>query len=220
VPVLYELFGLYGVPDPVRMPLCVGTSLAIVAPTSISSFRGHLRKGAVEKLILKIWAGPVVVGVIIGAALAAYAAPIVFKAVFVVICALLATKFLLNRPSWRLGASLPHRTLLAGYGFGIGSSAALMGIGGGLVANLVLTLYGLPIVVAGWGRGDLPPLSLGYVSLIPFALLTPVSVFATRWGVALAHNLNKRPFRGRLRNLSSRRLTAVPRCHCWSLSRI
>jgi uncharacterized protein len=75
VPVLYELFGLYGVPDPVRMPLCIGTSLAIIAPTSISSFRGHLRKGAVEKPILKIWAGPVVVGVIISAALAAYAAP-------------------------------------------------------------------------------------------------------------------------------------------------
>ena len=214
VPALYELFGLYGVPDPVRMPLCVGTSLAIIVPTSISSFRGHLRKGAVEKPILKIWAGPVVVGVIIGAALAAHAAPIVFKAVFVVICALLATKFLLDRPSWRLGASLPHRALLASYRFGIGSSAALMGIGGGLVANLVLTLYGMPIkkavatasgvgvlvslpgtlgyALAGWGRGDLPPFSLGYVSLIPFALLTPVSVFATRWGVALAHDINKR----------------------------
>jgi uncharacterized protein len=127
------------------MPLCVGTSLAIIAPTSLSSFRGHLRKGAVEKPILKIWAAPVVVGVIIGAAVATYAEPLLFKAIFVAICALLATKFLLNRPSWRLGASLPHGALLAGYGVGIGGSAALMGIGGGLVANLVLTLYGLPI---------------------------------------------------------------------------
>ena len=38
VPVLYELFRVIGVPEEVRMPLCVGTSLAIIIPTSIRSF--------------------------------------------------------------------------------------------------------------------------------------------------------------------------------------
>src|SRR5262249_42603632 len=47
VPVLYEVFKLYGVPDDILMPLCVGTSLAVIVPTSISSFIGHYRKGAV-----------------------------------------------------------------------------------------------------------------------------------------------------------------------------
>ena len=36
VPVLYEVFKLYGVPDDVLMPLCVGTSLTVIVPTSIS----------------------------------------------------------------------------------------------------------------------------------------------------------------------------------------
>src|SRR6516164_1070907 len=54
VPVLYEVFSLYGVPDDVLMPLCVGTSLAVIVPTSISSFIGHYRKGAVDTDVLKV----------------------------------------------------------------------------------------------------------------------------------------------------------------------
>ena len=59
VPVLYEVFSLYGVPDDVLMPLCVGTSLAVIVPTSISSFIGHYRKGAVDIGVLKVWALPI-----------------------------------------------------------------------------------------------------------------------------------------------------------------
>jgi uncharacterized protein len=58
VPVLYEVFSLYGVPDDVLMPLCVGTSLAVIVPTSISSFIGHYKKGAVDVDVLKVWALP------------------------------------------------------------------------------------------------------------------------------------------------------------------
>jgi uncharacterized protein len=89
-----------------------------------------------------------------------------------------------------------------------------MGIGGGLVANVVLSLYRFPIhsavatasgvgvivsipgaigyMMAGWGHRGLPPLSLGYVSLIGAALLTPLSLMTVRYGVKLAHQLNKR----------------------------
>ena len=89
-----------------------------------------------------------------------------------------------------------------------------MGIGGGLVANVALTLYRFPIhaavatasgvglfvsipgalgyVVAGWNHPDLPPLSLGYVSLIGFALLTPLSLLTVGYGVNLAHQMQKR----------------------------
>ena len=66
VPILYELFRLVGVPEEVRMPLCVGTSLAIIIPTSIRSFMAHRAKGAVDMSILRVWAVPVVVGVIMG----------------------------------------------------------------------------------------------------------------------------------------------------------
>src|SRR6267154_2313918 len=62
VPVFYECFRLAGVPLEVRMPLCVGTSLAIIIPTSISSFRAHYARGAVDMEILKQWWLPVLIG--------------------------------------------------------------------------------------------------------------------------------------------------------------
>src|ERR1700685_3673936 len=55
VPVFYECFRLVGVPLEVRMPLCIGTSLAIIIPTSISSFRAHYRRGAVDMAVVKAW---------------------------------------------------------------------------------------------------------------------------------------------------------------------
>src|SRR6267154_6234911 len=65
VPVFYECFRLAGVPLEVRMPLCIGTSLAIIIPTSISSFRAHYLRGAVDMKVLRVWAAPVVSGVIL-----------------------------------------------------------------------------------------------------------------------------------------------------------
>lgn len=61
VPVFYECFRLAGVPLEVRMPLCIGTSLAIIIPTSLSSFRAHYRRGAVDMEILKRWWLPIMI---------------------------------------------------------------------------------------------------------------------------------------------------------------
>src|ERR1700675_5199033 len=73
VPVFYECFRLAGVPLEVRMPLCIGTSLAIIIPTAISSFRAHHARGAVDMEILKSWLLPIVIGVIAGGVPARYA---------------------------------------------------------------------------------------------------------------------------------------------------
>ena len=70
VPVFYECFRLAGVPLEVRMPLCVGTSLAVIIPTSISSFRAHYLRGAVDMDVLKVWWLPIVIGVVAGSAIA------------------------------------------------------------------------------------------------------------------------------------------------------
>jgi uncharacterized protein len=214
VPVLYEVFTLYGVPDEIRMPLCVGTSLAVIVPTSISSFCGHYKKGAVDVGVLRAWTIPIVVGVGAGVFAASFARPVVFKAVFIAVCLFLAVRLLAGKDKWRLGNQLPNTTAMAGYGLVIGSSASLMGIGGGLVANVVLSVYKFPIhaavatasgvglivsipgalgyIITGWSHPGLPPLSLGYVSVIGFMLLTPLSLMTVRYGVDLAHQLNKR----------------------------
>src|SRR3977135_4712046 len=63
VPVFYECFRLAGVPLEVRMPLCIGTSLAIIIPTSVSSYRAHYARGAVDMEILKQWWLPVLIAV-------------------------------------------------------------------------------------------------------------------------------------------------------------
>jgi uncharacterized protein len=213
VPVLYEVFGLYGVPDEIRMPLCVGTSLAVIVPTSISSFLGHCKKGAVDIGVLRVWALPIVSGVGLGVFAASFARPALFKFVFIVVSLFLALRLLAGKDKWRLGERLPGTAGMTGYGLMIGSSASLMGIGGGLVANVVLSLYRFPIhaavatasgvglavsipgalgyVITGWGHPGLPPWSLGYVSLIGFALLTPLSLMTVRYGVRLAHQLNR-----------------------------
>src|ERR1700741_4988987 len=83
VPVFYECFRLAGVPLEVRMPLCIGTSLAIIIPTSISSFRAHYKRGAVDMEILKKWWLPVVIGVVAGSLVARVAPERLFKIVFV-----------------------------------------------------------------------------------------------------------------------------------------
>ena len=70
VPVLYEVFGALGVDDAVRMHLAVGTSLAVIVPTSLRSFAAHRARGAVDLDLVKSMALWVVAGVGLGAVLA------------------------------------------------------------------------------------------------------------------------------------------------------
>lgn len=214
VPVFYEIFGALGYLPDVAMPLAVGTSLAVIIPTSISSARGHHRKGTLDPEILRAWAVPVLVGVILGAAIARFAPPAVFQSVFVGVAAINAAKLLTGGKGWRLRDTLPGRLAMRVSGMTIGLVSAIMGIGGGAVSNLFLTLHGVPIhravstsagvgvliaipgtigyVLAGVGRDDLPPDALGFVSLAAFALTIPTSLLTTRFGVALAHRLSRR----------------------------
>ena len=79
VPVLYEAFGFLGYAEAVRMPMAVGTSLAVIIPTSIKSYRGHLARGAVDRALLRVWAVPIVLGVLAGAVVARFAPPLVMQ---------------------------------------------------------------------------------------------------------------------------------------------
>ncbi|MGE3303231.1 MAG: sulfite exporter TauE/SafE family protein [Hyphomonadaceae bacterium] len=215
VPLLYEVFRALGVDEAVRTHLAVGTSLAVIIPTSIRSYRAHLKKGAVEVSVLRLWAAPVVLGVILGAGVAAMVSGDVLKLVFSVVLGLSGVRMLAGRDDWRLGDSLPGKALMRAYGLAIGGLSTLMGIGGGNLSNLLLTLYGMPIhrVVAtssGLGvlisipatigyvivglphQGALPPGSLGFVSLLGVILIAPASVLAAPWGANLAHRFSKR----------------------------
>src|SRR5919206_299907 len=71
VPVLYQLFGFMGVPESVRMHLCIGTSLAAIIPTSYRAYRAHQARGAVDSAIIRQLAAPVIVGAVLGTVIAA-----------------------------------------------------------------------------------------------------------------------------------------------------
>lgn len=215
VPILYEVFRVIGVPEEVRMPLCVGTSLAIIIPTSIRSFNAHRAKGLVDLEILKIWAVPVVLGVMGGSYIARFAPPDLFKIVFVMVAVVSAIRLLFASDRWKLGEDMPGKALMTFYGGLIGVLSALMGIGGGQLSSLFMTFYGRPIhqavatssglgvlisipgalgyIYAGWPKMDiLPPLSLGYVSFVGFLLFIPTSIWTAPIGARLAHRLSKR----------------------------
>lgn len=212
VPILYEVFGAFDVPADVRLQLCVGTSIAIIVPTNIRSFLSHRRRGAVLMDVVKVWTIPAVLGVGVGSMVAAFAPGVVLKLAFVVIAATIACKLLFGRDSWRLGNELPARPVMMGYGFMVGLASSLMGISGGSVSNMILTLYGtsihravatsaglgVPITVAGVigymlaglpHQAQMPPLSIGFVSLLGFALMAPVTSFMAPYGARLAHAL-------------------------------
>src|ERR1044071_9687846 len=94
VPVLYEVFRVLGVPDAVHMQLCIGTSLAIMAPTNIRSYLTHRATGAVLTDVVRQWTPAVVLGIAIGAGIATVAPGAVFKIAFVVIALIIASKLL------------------------------------------------------------------------------------------------------------------------------
>jgi uncharacterized protein len=215
VPVLFEVFRLVGVPEAVRMQLCIGTSLAIIVPTAVSSYRAHKARGFVLREVIRRWALPSMVGVGVGSALAALAPPDTFKAAFVVIACLIAAKLLVGGGRWVLGTELPGAAAMTGYGFAIGLGSSLMGIAGGSLATMTLTLYGKPIhnavaTAAGLGvpialagtigyvlaglphQAQLPPLSVGFVFVIGVVLIAPISSWVAPLGARLAHRLPKR----------------------------
>ena len=106
VPVFYECFRLAGVPLEVRMPLCVGTSLAIIIPTSIRSYRAHHARGAVDMEVVRIWWLPVLTGVLTGSVIARYAPERLFKIVFVMVAFSAAARLLSAKVDFKLGDDL------------------------------------------------------------------------------------------------------------------
>jgi uncharacterized membrane protein YfcA len=214
VPVLYEAYAFLGVDESVRMHVSVGTSMGVIIPTAIRSFMAHYKRGSVDMAVVRSWLIPMPIGVAAAAVLAAMVSGKVLTGIFAAIAALISLRLLFGRPSWRLGNDLPANPLRAVIGAVIGFQSTLMGVGGGILVNTYMTLYGRPMIQAvatssavgliiavpavfgyiwaGWGVGNLPPFSAGYVNLLGMIVLVPISVLAAPYGVRLAHALSQR----------------------------
>ncbi|MCR4265429.1 sulfite exporter TauE/SafE family protein [Nitratireductor sp. ZSWI3] len=214
VPVFYQVFGLFGVDEAVRMHLSVGTSLAIIVPTSLRSFRAHYLRGAVDMDILRSFVLAVPAGVVLAALVAAHVSSEGLRAIFAGIAFLVSLRLLFNRDRWRLGTVVPANPVRSVVGVLIGFFSTLMGIGGGVMNNTFMTLYGRPMhqavatssgvgvlisvpgligyIWAGWGDPLLPIASSGYINWIAVLLIVPITLLVAPYGVQLAHALDKR----------------------------
>jgi len=215
VPVLYEVFRALGVSEDIRMQLCIGTSLAIIVPTTFRSYFTHRVEGIGLHDVVRRWTVPAIAGVATGAAVAAVAPAAVFKVAFAVIASVIAAKLLFGRESWRIADDLPRGPTMLLFGYLVGLSSSLMGVSGGSMSNIIMTLYGktihaavatsaglgVPIAVAGTigfmlaglpRQSLMPPLCIGYVSILGFVVMAPISSYMAGFGAKLAHKTPRR----------------------------
>lgn len=213
VPALYHVLSYLDVDPAVRMHLAVGTSLATIVPTSIRSVLAHHKRGAVDPALLRLWALPILVGVLGGTWLATLAGRTGLMSVFAVVALVVALHMAFGKPEWRLAGELPKGIAGKAIPAGIGMISAMMGIGGGTLSVPVLTLFAYPIhravataagfglliavpaslgfIAAGWGAPHLPTATFGYVSVIGFVLIVPATLLSVPLGVRLAHSMNE-----------------------------
>lgn len=212
VPVLYFLFQTFGANADVSMFVAVGTSLATIIATSISSVRSHHKKGAVDWPLLKKWAPGVVIGVIAGTVFASFLEGQVLTVIFSILAFVVALRMLLSKNGAHFADGLPGQPLEFLFAFIIGSLSVMVGIGGGSISVPILSAYNYPMrkavasasgiglviavpgalgfIVAGWGASGLPVGSLGYVNLLGFAVIVPMTVLCAPLGAKIAHNVN------------------------------
>ena len=217
VPVLYHVLDLMGIDPGVRMHIAVGTSLATIIPTSFSSTRSHNLKGAVDWDLLRRWAVPMVVGVLIGSTLSGIARGQALALFFACVAIPVAVFLAFFSDARRLSDHLPKGLGGLLLPAGIGGISTMMGIGGGTVGVPAMTLCGVPIhravgtaaafgaiisipgtigsLVSGWHAHGLPPYSLGYVNMLGFILIAPASYFMAPLGARIAHRTDVKKLR-------------------------
>ncbi|MCB1453584.1 MAG: sulfite exporter TauE/SafE family protein, partial [Rhizobiaceae bacterium] len=196
------------------MHVSVGSSLAIIVATSLRSFSGHYARGAVDMALLRSYVLAVPAGVVLASLTAASISSAGLRAVFAVVVFIIGLRMLFNREHWRLGTEVPGNPIRPAVGMLTGFLSTLMGIGGGVMNNTFMTLYGRPIheaiatssgvgvliaipgtigyIWAGWGNPLLPALSTGFVNWIAVALVIPITIAVAPLGVRVAHALKKR----------------------------
>jgi len=213
VPVLIFSFGFQGFSSEIAAHLAIGTSLATIVFTSISSIRTHHLHGAVRWELVR----PMTVGIIIGALAGAWTASLLsgpmLKTIIGVFAILVALKMLLEANP-KPGRDVPGKTGLGVAGGFVGWASAIFGIGGGTLSVPYLTwcnvrmqqavatsaACGLPIALAGaagniwtgWQNPELPDLSVGFIYLPALVGIVATSVFFARIGAKLAHKLDGR----------------------------
>ncbi len=210
VPMVVFTLTWQGAPSQHLMHLALGTSLASIIFTSVSSFLAHHRRGAVHWLVVRRITLGILLGTFLGTCLASRMSTNLLKAVFVVFLYYMGYQMLTNKKP-KPTRELPGLLGMFAVGNGIGAVSALVGIGGGSLSvpfmvwcNMTVhaaigtsAAIGFPIAVAGaigyivngLEAANLPSYSLGYVYLPALAGIVGASVLTAPLGARLAHRL-------------------------------
>ncbi len=210
VPMLVFSFKNQGIDPDIIMHLALGTSLASIMFTSISSFMAHHRRGAVHWDIFRNITIGILTGTFLGSCFASMLSTGILTVFFIIFLYFVAYQMLNNKKP-KPTRNLPGKAGMFTAGSIIGAVSSLVGIGGGSLSvpfmvwcNVVVhhaigtsSAIGLPIAVAGtagymvngWKAANLPDYSIGFIYLPALFGIAAVSVLTAPLGVKLAHSL-------------------------------
>ena len=209
VPVLFTVLEAVGTDSGLAIKIAVATSLATIVLTSLSSARSHHARGAVDYTLLRQWALPVPIGVIIGTMTAGLADGRLLTGTFGVVALLVALNMFIRRGNKPVRNGFPNTAVQSLWGGFVGLFSAMMGIGGGTLSVPILTAFGFDMrkavgtasaigffiaipgaigfAIVGWSVPSLPPFSLGYINLVAFAAIAPLTMGFAPIGARIAH---------------------------------
>ena len=213
VPFLYYIFGLLNIDPEYIMHLAVGTSFAIIIPTSIISVLTHHKYKAVDFQIVKNYGVYVVLGVIIGTIFAASLKTKSLVLFFSIVILLLGIYLLLLKETEKNIIIKMKLHLKITLGFVVGFISAPMGIGGAIMNVPILKFFGYSInkaigsaaaigfLIALFGAigflftgsylNSNLPLSVGFLNIPAFLIFIPITMFMARIGAKTVHRINK-----------------------------
>jgi uncharacterized membrane protein YfcA len=217
VPALLLMLPLLGGDIGQYAHVAIGTSAATIIITSIRSVSSHHKRGSVDFQILRTWAPWLVIGDGLGVLLASHVNGRMLTLVFAAGVLLMSLNFLLPQFDKVLSNDMPKGVARIGIAGGLGTFSALLGIGGGTIAIMVMTLCGRSIhravgtasgigtliavpsaigfALIGLGEHGLPWGSLGFVNVPAALAIASMSILTAPLGVAAAHSLEPRLLR-------------------------
>tara|TARA_B100000315_G_C14541569_1_gene571174 strand:+ start:438 stop:1256 length:819 start_codon:yes stop_codon:yes gene_type:complete len=212
VPIIYHLFNSLNFSQDIAMHMAVGTSLATIIPASLNSAISHNKKNSVDKDLLNKWWLTVLIGSVFGAILAKF-----INGSFLLLFFAVFSFFVAIRMFYTKNYSVKTYNLLKSIqkpiSFFIGALSSILGIGGGTLSVPLLVSCGRSIkkavgtsssigvlisvpativfLITGYGVENRPDYSLGYISLIPFILISIGTLISVPLSVNIMHNVNE-----------------------------
>jgi len=212
VPVIYHLFNFLNFSQDISMHMAIGTSLATIIPASLNSAILHNKKSSVDLDLLNKWWVTIFLGSIIGATLANFIDGSILLLFFAIFSFFIAIHIFYTK-SYSIKTYNFLKSIQQFISFLIGSFSSILGIGGGTLSVPLLISCGRSVkkavgtssgigflisipatvvfLIIGFDVANRPIYSLGYISLIPFILISIGTMISVPLSVNIMHNVNE-----------------------------